>query len=66
MEKSYNPEAIEQRWYKFWQDLSYFEPTDAGKPYCIMLPPPNVTGSLFGNPARIMPGSPPKWWLNAS
>ncbi len=51
MEKSYNPAAIEQRWYQFWEDQAYFEPSsenDAGnrERYCIMLPPPNVTGSL--------------------
>ncbi len=51
MEKSYNPAAIEQRWYQFWEEKSYFEPSggknaDNRERYCIMLPPPNVTGSL--------------------
>ncbi len=51
MEKSYNPADIEQRWYQFWEEKEYFEPAgeeDAGNKerYCIMLPPPNVTGSL--------------------
>jgi valyl-tRNA synthetase len=48
MEKSYNPAAIEQRWYQFWEEKAYFEPCnpDATERYCIMLPPPNVTGSL--------------------
>ena len=48
MEKSYNPAAIEQRWYQFWEEKAYFEPSDpdSTERYCIMLPPPNVTGSL--------------------
>jgi len=46
MEKSYNPADIEQRWYRFWEDKSYFEPSGGEHSYCIMLPPPNVTGSL--------------------
>jgi len=51
MEKSYNPAAIEQRWYQFWEEKTYFEPSggknaDNRERYCIMLPPPNVTGSL--------------------
>jgi valyl-tRNA synthetase len=46
MDKSYNPGAIEQRWYQFWEERGYFEPRGGDHPYCIMLPPPNVTGSL--------------------
>jgi len=51
MEKSYSPAAIEQRWYQYWEDQQFFEPSgEKDKPdknrYCIMLPPPNVTGSL--------------------
>ncbi|WJW74983.1 valine--tRNA ligase [Thiohalobacter sp. IOR34] len=46
MEKTYNPHAIEQRWYQTWEDNGYFEPSGEGQPYCIMIPPPNVTGSL--------------------
>jgi len=46
MDKSYDPGAIEQRWYQFWEDSGYFEPGGGDQPYCIMLPPPNVTGSL--------------------
>ncbi len=46
MEKTYNPSAIEQRWYKTWEDKDYFAPSGEGEPYCIMIPPPNVTGSL--------------------
>ncbi len=46
MDKHYDPHAIEQRWYKKWEENNYFAPTDAKKPYCIMIPPPNVTGIL--------------------
>lgn len=46
MEKTYNPHAIEQRWYVEWEQRGYFAPRGDGPAYCIMLPPPNVTGSL--------------------
>jgi valyl-tRNA synthetase len=47
MEKTYDPHAIEQRWYETWEQRGWFEPADGDKaPYSIMIPPPNVTGSL--------------------
>ena len=46
MEKAYDPKAIEQRWYQVWEDNGYFKPQGDGTPYCIMIPPPNVTGTL--------------------
>jgi valyl-tRNA synthetase len=46
MEKTYSPDAIEQRWYQYWEQAGEFKPRGEGDPYCIMLPPPNVTGSL--------------------
>jgi len=46
MEKSYQPAAIEQRWYETWEQAGYFAPSGKGQPYCIMIPPPNVTGTL--------------------
>ncbi len=46
MEKTYAPHTIEQRWYQVWEDQGYFSPSGDGQPYCIMIPPPNVTGSL--------------------
>ncbi len=46
MDKSFDPAAIEQRWYAQWESRGYFSPRREGQPYCIMLPPPNVTGSL--------------------
>ena len=46
MEKTYDPHQIEQRWYQHWEDKGYFTPSGEGAPYCIMIPPPNVTGNL--------------------
>ena len=46
MEKTYDPHKIEQRWYQTWEERGYFTPSGEGEPYCIMIPPPNVTGSL--------------------
>ncbi len=47
MEKTYDPHAIEQNWYQQWESKGYFRPADKGdNSYCIMIPPPNVTGSL--------------------
>lgn len=46
MEKTYNPHAIEQHWYETWEKEGHFKPSGEGAPYCIMIPPPNVTGSL--------------------
>ncbi len=46
--KSFEPADIESRWYPRWESAGYFTPSlDASRPaYCIMLPPPNVTGTL--------------------
>jgi len=46
MEKTYAPHSIEQRWYQTWEEKGYFEAKPEGESYCIMIPPPNVTGSL--------------------
>ncbi len=46
MDKSYDPKQIEQRWYRTWEERGYFRPSGQGRPYCIMIPPPNVTGTL--------------------
>jgi len=46
MEKTYNPEQIEQRWYPVWEEQGCFRPSGQGQPYTILLPPPNVTGTL--------------------
>jgi valyl-tRNA synthetase len=46
MEKTYSPEKIESRLYEWWEEQGYFEPSGQGETYCIMIPPPNVTGTL--------------------
>jgi valyl-tRNA synthetase len=46
MEKTYAPHSIEQRWYQTWEEKGYFAAKPDGESYCIMIPPPNVTGSL--------------------
>lgn len=46
MDKTYSPQAIEQELYKNWEKQGYFKPSGHGDSYCIMIPPPNVTGSL--------------------
>jgi valyl-tRNA synthetase len=46
--KSFNPHAIEQRWYQEWEKRGYFAHSAKSEkpPYCVQLPPPNVTGTL--------------------
>jgi valyl-tRNA synthetase len=48
MEKTYSPQDIESKWYQTWEQQGYFKPGSdpQADPYCIMIPPPNVTGSL--------------------
>ena len=49
--KKYQPQEIEQSWYQKWEENDYFSPRDTEKdsgstPFCIMIPPPNVNGTL--------------------
>ncbi|MGA8118998.1 valine--tRNA ligase [Rouxiella badensis] len=48
MDKTYNPQDIEQPLYEHWEEQGYFKPNDdtSKESFCIMIPPPNVTGSL--------------------
>jgi valyl-tRNA synthetase len=46
MDKTYQPHDIEQRIYDRWEKQGYFAPQGDGTPYCIVIPPPNVTGTL--------------------
>src|SRR5690606_5151683 len=46
LDKSFDPADIETQWYQRWEDLALFQPSGKGEPYCILLPPPNVTGTL--------------------
>ncbi len=48
IEKNYDPKGFEKKWYDFWLENDYFKasPESDKPPYCIVIPPPNVTGSL--------------------
>jgi len=46
MDKTYQPQDIEQRTYQRWEEKGYFAPQGDGAPYSIVIPPPNVTGTL--------------------
>ncbi|MBC7105933.1 MAG: class I tRNA ligase family protein, partial [Firmicutes bacterium] len=44
----YNPRPVEEKWYRYWEERGYFAPAadPERKAYCIVMPPPNVTGEL--------------------
>ncbi|HIK07366.1 MAG TPA: valine--tRNA ligase [Trichormus sp. M33_DOE_039] len=44
----YDPFSTEAKWQKFWEDNQIYkaDPNHSGEPYCVVIPPPNVTGSL--------------------
>ena len=48
MEATYDPKAVEANWYERWEEAGVFRPehNPDGDPFCIVIPPPNVTGSL--------------------
>jgi valyl-tRNA synthetase len=46
MDKAYAPHEIERRIYEQWESRGWFAPGGRGSPFCIMIPPPNVTGTL--------------------
>jgi len=48
LNKSYNPKGVEEKWYDYWSSGNYFvaDPDSKVEPYSIVIPPPNVTGSL--------------------
>ena len=46
LSKTYDPHAIEQALYDAWETSGAFAPAGEGPPFCIAIPPPNVTGSL--------------------
>ncbi len=52
---SYDPSLTEDEWYKFWETQGYFtaDPNSSKPPYCIVLPPPNVTGVLHMGHALV-------------
>ncbi|MBG13266.1 MAG: valine--tRNA ligase [Alcanivorax sp.] len=46
MDKTYQPDSIEQAWYQTWEKAGHFRPSGEGESFAMMIPPPNVTGSL--------------------
>ncbi|WP_417337322.1 valine--tRNA ligase [Halobacteriovorax marinus] len=50
---TYSPNEVENKWYKMWEDGKYFRPRPGktGESYCIIMPPPNVTGRLHAGHA---------------
>jgi len=46
MNKTFAPQDVETKWYKNWEERGYFAPSGEGDAYSIVIPPPNVTGSL--------------------
>ena len=48
LEKSYNPEGVENKWYEFWLSRNYFtaDPGSDAEAFSVVIPPPNVTGTL--------------------
>lgn len=56
MDKAYNAKLAEEKWYKFWEEAGFFKPeiNPEGKPYTIILPPPNASGKMHtGNVLMI-------------
>ena len=48
MDKHFDPKTIEDKWYGWWERTGRFkgDSSKGGKPYCVVIPPPNVTGIL--------------------
>ncbi len=46
--KTYEPQNVEKKWYHIWEEKGYFsgDHNPEGEPFCIVMPPPNVTGQL--------------------
>lgn len=53
--KSFDPKLVEEKWYSFWEEKGFFKADPASKkdPYCIVIPPPNVTGALHMGHALV-------------
>jgi valyl-tRNA synthetase len=48
IQKKYDPKQVETKWYEYWEENDLFEvdPNSGREPFCIIMPPPNVTGQL--------------------
>ena len=52
---AYDPKEIEEKWYAFWEDNDLFKADNSSEkpPFCIVIPPPNVTGVLHMGHALV-------------
>jgi valyl-tRNA synthetase len=46
LDKNYTPRQVEDKWYEEWEQNNAFSPGGGEEPFCIVIPPPNITGSL--------------------
>jgi len=55
LSKSYDPKLVEEKWYSFWEEGGFFKADSSSQkdPYCIVIPPPNVTGALHMGHALV-------------
>jgi valyl-tRNA synthetase len=55
LSKAYEPKLVEEKWYTFWEEGGFFkaDPNSGKEPYCIVIPPPNVTGVLHMGHALV-------------
>lgn len=55
LSKSYDPKLVEEKWYSFWEEKEFFkaDPSSKKEPFCIVIPPPNVTGALHMGHALV-------------
>ena len=53
--KSYEPKLVDSKWYRFWEESRFFQadPHSSKPAYCIVMPPPNVTGVLHMGHALV-------------
>jgi valyl-tRNA synthetase len=52
----YNPAEVEDKWYRYWMEKGFFRSVpDEREPYCIVIPPPNVTGVLHMDTCSTTP-----------
>jgi valyl-tRNA synthetase len=54
MATAYDPSAVEQRLYAWWEQQGFFRPSGEGKPFTIIMPPPNLTGELHVGSAMFV------------
>lgn len=55
LSKAYDAKSVDSKWYAFWDEHGFFgaDPASTKKPYCIVMPPPNVTGALHMGHALV-------------